>query len=136
MSEEAAESGPEQPAPNSSPAATSLALAGASREEADAFLRDQRRLTALQARELSHELALRHWSLWVRHLSGLLKLTFEIGLAVVAVGLAWFIGAAVWNAAHAEGLVIEPFSVPPDLAARGITGQVVASQMLDQLTIM
>jgi tetratricopeptide (TPR) repeat protein len=114
----------------------SLAIAGASREEADAFLRDQRRLVALQARELSHELDLRHWSLWVRHLSGVLKLTFEVGLAVVAAGLACFIGAAVWNAAHAEGLVIEPFSVPPDLAARGITGQVVASQMLDQLTIM
>jgi len=129
---EAANTGGETP----DPVAVALALSGASREEADGFLRDQRRLTALQARELSHELDLRHWSLLVRHLSGLLKLIFEIGLAVVAVGVACFIGAAVWNAAHAEGLVIEPFSVPPDLAGRGITGQVVASQMLDQLTIM
>jgi tetratricopeptide (TPR) repeat protein len=125
------------------PLAATVALAGASRAEADAFLRDQReliadqrRLVTLQAKELSHELDVRRWLLWVRHLSGLLKLTFEIGLAVAAVALAFFLGAAVWNASHADGLVIEPFSVPPDLASRGITGQVVASQMLDQLTIM
>jgi tetratricopeptide (TPR) repeat protein len=117
------------------PAAIGLALGVASPERADAFLEEQTRLVRLQAEELSHELDVRRWSLWVRHLSGLLKLTFEIGLAIVALGVACFIAAA-WNAAHAEGLIIEPFSVPPDLANRGITGQVVASQMLDQLTMM
>jgi tetratricopeptide (TPR) repeat protein len=133
---ERAGSGSEGSGAGVDPTAVALAMAGASREEFDAFLRDQRRLVALQTRELSHELDLRHWSLWVRYLSGVLKLTFEIGLAVAALGLACFIGAAVWNAAHAEGLVIEPFSVPPDLAARGITGQFVASQMLDRLNFL
>jgi tetratricopeptide (TPR) repeat protein len=33
-------------------------------------------------------------------------------------------------------LVIEEFSVPPDLAAKGMTGQAVASLMLDKLTAM
>ena len=138
MSEEekGAESGPEGLGAGNDPAAALLALGGASREEADAFLRDQRKLVALQTKELSHELDVRRWVLWVRHLSGLLKLTFEIALAVVGLGIACFIAAAVWNAAHAEGLVIESFSVPPDMAARGLTGQVVASQMLDQLTAM
>ncbi len=116
------------------PAALSLALAGASRARADTFLEEQTRLARLQAQELSHELDLRHWSLWVRHVSGMLKLTFEIGLAVVALGVASFIAAALWNAAHADGLVIESFSVPPDLAQRGLTGEVVAGELLDRLT--
>jgi Tfp pilus assembly protein PilF len=132
---EIAEAGAE-PAPGVDPAAMTMALGVASRERADNFLEEQTRLVRLQAEELSHELDVRRWSLWVRHLSGLLKLTLEIGLAVVGLGIAAFIAAAIWNAAHAEGLVIEPFSVPPDLANQGITGQVVASQMLDQLTIM
>ena len=40
------------------PAAVTLALGGASREEADAFLKDQRRLIHVQAQELAHELSL------------------------------------------------------------------------------
>ena len=42
----------------------------------------------------------------------------------------------VWDAAHSKGLVIEPFSVPADMAGRGLTGQVIASQMIDKLTEM
>jgi len=132
---EIAEAGAE-PAPGVDPAAMTMALGVASRELADRFLEEQTRLVRLQADELSHELDVRRWVLWVRHFSGLLKLTFEIGLTVIGLGIAAFIAAAIWNAALAEGLVVEPFSVPPDLANRGITGQVAASQMLDQLTIM
>jgi len=117
---EIAEAGAETPGPD--PAAIAVALGVASRERADTFLEEQTRLVRLQAEELSHELNVRRWSLWVRHLSGLLKLTFEIGLAVVALGVACFIAAAVWNAAHSEGTVIESFSVPPDMAARTRTG--------------
>jgi hypothetical protein len=74
------------------PAAMALALGGASREKADAFLDDQRKMIQLQAKELSHELGLRHWSLWVRHASGLLKLALELSagllllFAVTAIG--------------------------------------------------
>jgi tetratricopeptide (TPR) repeat protein len=42
----------------------------------------------------------------------------------------------VWNANGSGGLVIEPFSVPPDLAARGLTSEVVAAKLLDQLSQM
>lgn len=59
--------------------------------------------------------------------------------------LKWLAGAAgfalagtaatlVWQASQARGLVIAPFSVPPELAARGLSGEVVASQVLDKLT--
>lgn len=145
MSEETvgAESVPEGPGAGVDPVAVTLALGGADPEIANAFLKKQgvlvekqANLADLQAKELAHELELRHWSLLVRHLSGLLKLTFEVGLAVAAAALACFLGAALWNAAHADGLVIESFSVPPDLAERGLTGQVIAGELLDRLTEM
>lgn len=125
------------------PAAVALALGGASREDAHEFLKkqgslieDQRRLVHLQAEELSHELKLRHWSLLVRHASGLLKLALELSAGLLLLTLVAGISLMLWNAAHSDGLIIESFSVPPDLAARGVTGQVVASQMLDELTAM
>jgi tetratricopeptide (TPR) repeat protein len=123
------------------PIGIGLALAGASRQKADAFLEDQRTLIAdqrhlvqLQAKELAHELRLRHWSLQLRHASAILKLMLEVSAALIGVALACFIGAAVWNAAHADGLVIESFSVPPDLAARGLTGQAIAGLLTDKLS--
>jgi tetratricopeptide (TPR) repeat protein len=118
------------------PAAVALALGAASQDKADAFLEQQTKLAHLQAHELAHELSLRHWSLWVRHFSGVLKLTLEVSLALLALALVGIAAGSVWNAAHADGLVIESFSVPPDMAARGLTGQVVASQLLDKLGVM
>ena len=66
------DTGAEAAASGVDPAAVALALGGASRERADAFLRDQqaliadqRRLVTLQAEDLSHEQRLRHWSLWL-----------------------------------------------------------------------
>jgi hypothetical protein len=44
------------------------------------------------------------------------------------------VGLLAWDAVHGNGLLIEPFSVPPDMAAKGLIGQVVASQVLDRLT--
>jgi len=43
-------------------------------------------------------------------------MTAVVGLAVAAA-----LCAAIWYAAHDNGLVIEPFSVPPDMAQRGLT---------------
>jgi hypothetical protein len=42
----------------------------------------------------------------------------------------------VWEAAHSTGLIVEPFTVPPDLAAKGLSGESVAGQILDKLTQM
>ena len=37
---------------------------------------------------------------------------------------------------RSSGLLIEPFSVPPDVAVRGLTGEVVAARFLDKLQAM
>ncbi len=56
-------------------------------------------------------------------------------LAIMAfVGLIVFsAGLVVWNASRASGLVIQPFTVPPALAERGLDGTAVASLLQDEL---
>jgi len=103
--------------------AVALAMAGASRAEADAYLRDQRNHLHEQLKQI-------HLGLWEVRLGVFLR------AATLCVGIAAATGAVmmVRDAANSNGLIIEPFSVPPDLAARGLTGQAVASQVLDTLT--
>jgi tetratricopeptide (TPR) repeat protein len=107
------------------PAGVALALSGASRAEADAYLRDQRHHMHEQLNQL-------HLDVWEKKLGVLLRLA----ALVVGLGVAAGLGMMVWDAAHSRGLLIEPFSVPPDMAAKGLTGQVVAAQLLDRLAIM
>ena len=54
------------------------------------------------------------------------------GLAGLAVAAAF--GLMVWDASRSNSLVIEAFSTPPDLAQRGLTGQVIASRILDRMS--
>ena len=115
------------------PGPLGMAVNGASREEADALLKKQRELIQLQIDDLRREDRLRHWSLVIHHISDVIKITFEITIAFIGLAFATFIGAAIWNAAHDRGLVIEAFQVPNDMADRGLTGEVVASQLLDRL---
>jgi tetratricopeptide (TPR) repeat protein len=124
-------------------AAEALALGAASREKANRFLDEQTRvaqaqieLIHLQAEDLRREDRLRHWSLRVHHVSDVLKLAFELAAAVVVAAIAAVIGAAVWSAAHDHSLVIEAFAVPADMAANGLSGQVVATQVQDRLAWM
>jgi len=120
----------------SDPLAIPMAVTGASREEADAFLRRQRRLVDLQIGDLEREDEIRHWSLRVRHVSDVMRVTFELTVALIGLTVIVLIASAVWMAAHDSGLVIEAFKVPPDMASKGLTGDVVASQLLDGLTLM
>ena len=112
------------------------ALAGASREEADALLQKQRRLLDLQIENLEKldefELSHLRWRRFNDQMRGALQIMVVAVGALIVVAIA----SAMWSASHDDGLVIESFSVPPDMAARGLDGQVVASQLLDKLTHM
>jgi len=121
------------------PVAMSIALGAAAGNErvaakAEEFLGEQSRLTRLQAMELSHELRLRHWSLRVRHISDVMKLTFEIAVGLMVVTFVTVIASAIWKASHDNSLVIEAFSVPPDMAERGLTGQAISAKLQDRLS--
>jgi tetratricopeptide (TPR) repeat protein len=112
------------------------ALSAAGRETAETFLKEQTRLARLQADALEREDVLRHWSLRVHHAGDLLKLAFEFAVAFIVLAVVVVIAAGVWTASQDSSLVIEAFSVPPDMAARGVTGQAVAAQLLDKLSDM
>ena len=112
------------------PVAAAIALGGASRTEADAFLRQQRSLIADQHHHLREQFTQIRLSIFNQRLSIALKvLTGVVGLAVLA-GLC----AAIWNASRADGLVVEAFSVPPQFAQAGIGGDVLADDITDKVT--
>lgn len=56
-------------------------------------------------------------------------LTGAAGLAAAAT-----LGVMAWQASQARGVVLEPFAVPAALVADGVSGEVVASQVLDELS--
>jgi len=126
------ETGAEASGAGVDPFAAAMALGGASRAKADAFLDNQNALIADQRNRLHRQFTALDLSIWEKRLGVLLRLvTILIGLAVAA-GVAFMI----WNASQSSGLLIEPFSVPPDLAQRGMTGQVVGAKLLDHLSEM
>jgi len=100
--------------------------------DARIFLRKQAALIDDQRHHLHEQFKHLHLSVWEKRLGVLLRLA----TAVVGIALASGFALMVWDAAHSKGLIIEPFSVPPDLAQRGLTGEVVAGQLIDKLTTM
>jgi tetratricopeptide (TPR) repeat protein len=133
---------PEGPDPTN-PTAVSIALsqtssagAAAVDAEAAAFLRDQRRLINLQAEHLHEQRGLQLTHLRVRRWKDRMSLSLQ-GLAVFA-GAAIAIGfaAMVWRAHNDHGLLIDAFSVPPELAADGVSGGVTAQRFLDKFNAL
>jgi tetratricopeptide (TPR) repeat protein len=102
----------------------------------DALIERQIALADLQIEDLKRDDALRRWSLRFANASAVMKVAFEVAIAFIVLAVAVFIAAAIWDAAHDDGLVIEAFQVPPDMTARGLTGQTVASQLLDKLSAL
>ena len=101
--------------------------------ELDAFLAEHTRLARLQVEHLTEtsELALSRlrWGRFSDRMRGLLQMM----TALVGAGVVALLAAMVWQAHEQHGLEIEAFSVPPDLARGGLTGQVAASRFLDKL---
>ena len=75
--------------------------------------------------QMTH-LRMRRWEEWshltLRGLGACLGLALAVGLLI-----------AVWQARQDNAMVISPFSAPPDLAAAGLSGEVLASHLLDHL---
>jgi tetratricopeptide (TPR) repeat protein len=135
-SKEAASAGPAGNGTATDSMAAALALAGASREEADAFLKKQAAFLDMQAslivdqRDHLHEqLKQQHLDIWERWFGIFLRVATAIVGVVLAAGIVFL----VWDASRSQSLLIEPFSVPPDFASRGMSGQVLAQKLLDRL---
>ena len=114
------------------PAAMALGLGSASRGEADAFLRDQRALIAEQRHHLNRQYAQLGLSIWQLRFGVLLR----IATACVGLAFAAAIGFLTWNAASSNELIVDAFTVPPDIAQKGIGGDVLAGQLVDRLATL
>ncbi len=124
----------------STPAAVSIALSRRrSRrvdEEAAGFLHDQRRLVNLQAEHLHEQRELQLAHLRVRRWKDRMSLSLQALAVVAGLVLAVAIAEMAWRAYDDHGLLIEAFSVPPELEADGLSGSVVAQRFLDKLTAL
>jgi hypothetical protein len=83
------------------------------------------RLLVDQGQLVRAQLTSERLAIGLKLLTGLAGLTLVVGLAVM-----------VWSASQADGLVIKPFSVPPALAERGVTGETVARGLMDRISAM
>ncbi len=118
---------------------TAFGAAGAT-EEAREFLRKQSRLADLQMENVrlqnenlqkldEFEVSHLKWRRFNDQMRGAMQIVFVvIGAAVVIA-----IGAAVWSASRAEGLVVDSFSVPPQFAQTGMGGDVIAADMTHRI---
>jgi hypothetical protein len=101
--------------------------------ELDLFLAEHTRLAQMQSQQMRETGALTlsrlRWGQFSDRMKGLLQLM----TALVGAGVIALVAAMVWEAHEQHGLEIEAFSVPPDLARSGLTGQVAASRFLDKL---
>src|ERR1700733_5827687 len=118
------------------PTATALALGGASREEADAFLRRQSRFADLQIENLQKQDEFELSHLRFRRFSDYGKFVLELSAGLVVLLLVCGLATMVWSATQDRDLVVDAFTVPPDVAQSGLTGAVLASRVLDRLGTM
>jgi tetratricopeptide (TPR) repeat protein len=108
-------------------------IAAAAPEEAREYLRNQSRLTDLQIENLQkldqYETSHLRW----RRFNDRMKGTLQILLALIGLAVVVAIGAAIWSASRAEGLVVDSFSVPAGFAQAGITGEAVTEDLTQRI---
>jgi tetratricopeptide (TPR) repeat protein len=111
--------------------------------DTSAFLKKQTQLLETQNKHLEEEHPARlHYlrgqarEVDMRRFALRLRLGFQIFLVLVATVIG--IGALIMirDAIADHGLVVEAFSVPPDMVRDGLTGEVVATRFLDKLQAM
>jgi tetratricopeptide (TPR) repeat protein len=117
-----------------SPTATDQSGATDSRADKETlFLEERIRALRHEVDKLIEQRPLLLAALRYQHVGDLMRIALQGMFAVIGLVVVFGLIGAMWSAAHDDSLVIEAFSVPPDLAQRGLTGQVVASQLLDKL---
>ncbi|MDB5483330.1 MAG: hypothetical protein JWO83_4383 [Caulobacteraceae bacterium] len=99
------------------------------RDEVAAFFQAQRRLIEAQAHHLHVQLRQLH----LKTVSDVVKLALLLASLVALLALVAAVGTMVRDAMNDHGLVIERFTAPPDLAARGFTGEALAEDLLGRI---
>jgi tetratricopeptide (TPR) repeat protein len=113
--------------------AEALAMAGAGRDKANAYLSEQIDLARLQKQNLLDQNAFELSHLRWRRLNDQLAGAFRIILVVLALAVLAGVAALLWNASEADGLIVDSFSAPADFAARGMGGDVLANDLTNRI---
>lgn len=121
------------------PAAAAAAMRRAGEDaglegEAAAYFRKQTKLIEIQTEHLHEQRGLQLAHLRVRRWRDRLSLTLQgLGVAVVLLAVA-ALGVLGWRAHEDHGIVVQTFTAPPAFAARGVTGETVASDVMGKLS--
>jgi tetratricopeptide (TPR) repeat protein len=102
--------------------------------EAREYLRIARRLLSLQMEHLHEQRALTLAHLRMRRFTDRQKFTNQMLITLGAVAAVALLGVMLHDAFTSQSVIVDPFDSPPALATRGLSGKVVASALLDQLT--
>ena len=103
-------------------------------EDARDYLRTARRLLALQMEHLHEQRALALAHMRMRRFTDRQKFINQAFITLGAIGIVSLLGVMLRDAVMSQAVIVDPFDAPPALAARGLSGKVVASALLDQLT--
>ncbi|HEY5106279.1 MAG TPA: hypothetical protein VII73_05830 [Caulobacteraceae bacterium] len=139
LGDESESAAPEPGLPREDPFAAALALSattpGAPLDpHTAAYVDEQTRLIRLQVKHYDEERRLAIGAAKRKRFGDRLRNLLVVLVCLATGGAMVGLLAMAWDAAHDHGLIVEAFSVPPDLAQRGLTGQIVARQLLDRLT--
>ncbi len=102
-------------------------------QEAAAYFRKQGHLVEIQTEHLHEQRAVNLQLLKIKRFGERLRVGLQVFLILVATVIGIGVAVLIHDAITSRRVVIEPFHAPPNLAARGIDGTVVASGLLDQL---
>ena len=110
-----------------------LALAlGSGSAEARALIEKQSRLIDAQETLARADLQHRGWQIVGERVGSLIKgLTALVGILILL-----GVGSFLWSASRASGMVVDAFTVPPNFAQQGLSGTVVAEQLLDKVVAL
>ena len=104
--------------------------------EAADFLRKSAAFLDLQMEDLQEEREIYQRQAKLSYLSGRLQFLLQLLGLAGGVAIALAVVVIAWSAVNDHALVVEAYSVPPDMAQQGMSGRLTAQLMLDRLNDM
>ncbi len=115
-------------------AALDLALGRASRQAADSFLEEQTALLRVQREHLHEQRDLQISHLKWRRFNDWTRAGWQVMLAVLGAVAVAAIATALWDASRTDGLVVDAFTAPPEFERQGLSGDVIADDVVERLS--
>lgn len=119
--------------PSHSPLQCSRLITPELSRNASEYLAKQRALVELQVKHFDEERCLSIAAAKRKRYADRIRNALATIVAIFAAGALVGIAVMIFDATHDHGLVVEAFSVPPDFADRGLTGRILASELLEQI---